>query len=70
MIVVAAACPDAAGFGLVPGGIGVVETTLTGTLVGLGLGLVAVAGSTVALRMNNRLRYAEDRARVVPVADQ
>jgi putative heme transporter len=77
----------AAGFGLVPGGIGVVEATLTGTLVGLGLpaarafpavivyrvislGLVAVAGWTVALRMNNRLRHVEDRAKVVPVADQ
>jgi uncharacterized protein (TIRG00374 family) len=76
----------AAGFGLVPGGIGVVEATLTGTLVGLGLptarafpavivyrvislGLVAVTGWAVALRMNNRLRHAENRGSVVRVAD-
>jgi uncharacterized protein (TIRG00374 family) len=76
----------AAGFGIVPGGIGVVEATLTGALVGLGLptarafpavlvyrvislGLVAVTGWAVALRMNNQLRRAGDREIVVGIAD-
>ena len=76
----------AAGFGIVPGGIGVVEATLTGTLVGLGLptarafpavvvyrvislGLMAAAGWVIALRMNNRLRHADNRDKVIGIAD-